>query len=225
MGFALSWDAVGERLYETGVSHGVLYPMKDTITDPTDPYDKGVAWNGLSAVTAGGEGGEPNPVYADDIKYLNIMSAEEATLSIEAYTYPDEFEECDGSRSIATGVTIGQQPRRQFGFSYQTLIGNDVKSNDYGYKIHLVYGCIAGVGERSYQTVNDSPEAITISWDISTTPVDVPGFKPTATLTVDSTKTAAAKIDALKAILYGTDGTSAKQPRLPLPAEVITTLT
>ena len=227
MDFALTWDEAGSRIYETGVSHGVLYPIKDTIVDPTDPYMAGVAWNGLTAVNQTGSGGEPTAIYADNGKYLNLISTEEASLSIEAYTYPDEFMECDGSREIVAGAYIGQQPRKQFGFAYRTLIGNDIKSNDYGYKLHLVYGCYATPSDRNYATVNDSPEAITFSWEVSTTPVEVAGFKPTATLEIDSTKVAAGKITALENILYGTAGTgnNAVAPRLPLPAEVITTLT
>lgn len=216
---ALIWDEVGKRYYETGVDHGVLYPIKDTITDPTDPYMAGVAWNGLTSVQESSSGGEPSPLWADNIKYLNLISAEEASLSIEAYTYPEEFEECDGGRSISVGVSIRQQPRKQFGFSYRTRIGNDQRADDYGYKLHLVYGCFASPSDRGYASVNDSPEAITFSWSVSTTPVEVPGYKPTAILTVDSTKTSAAKLAALEAVLYGGDNTD---PRLPLPAEVIT---
>lgn len=219
--FALKWDEIGKRLFETGVDRGVLYVLKDTVVDPTDPYEAGVAWNGLTAVSESASGGEPSPLWADNVKYLNLISAEEAALSIEAYTYPEEFEECDGSRSIATGAVIGQQPRKQFGFSYRTLLGNDQKSTDYGYKLHLVYGCYAAPSERSYASVNDSPEAISFSWSISTTPVEVAGFKPTATLTIDSTKTAAAKLAAIEAVLYGSGSTA---PKLPLPAEIVTLL-
>lgn len=206
------WDKTGERLYETGTRHGVLYPYgKDT-------YDKGVAWNGLTAVTDSPSGAEANPIYADDIKYLNLMSAEEYGCTIEAYTYPDEFAECDGSRSIAPGVKIGQQKRKMFGFSYRTALGNDVDGDDYGYKIHLIYGCLASPSEKNYQTINDSPEAVNFSWEVSTTPVEVPGFKPTATLEIDSTKCDAAKLAAFEDILYGTENT---EPRLPLPDEVV----
>lgn len=227
MDFVLTWDEAGSRIYETGVSHGVLYPIKDTIVDPTDPYMAGVAWNGLTAVNQTGSGGEPTAIYADNGKYLNLISTEEASLNIESYTYPDEFMECDGSREIIAGAYIGQQTRKQFGFAYRTLIGNDIKSNDYGYKLHLVYGCYATPSDRNYATVNDSPEAITFSWEVSTTPVDVLGFKPTATIEIDSTKTDAAKLDNLKKVLYGTVGTgnTTVAPRLPLPAEVITLLT
>ena len=222
------WDKTGERFYETGVDHGVLYPAAETVEDPTKPYAKGVPWNGLTGVSQSGSGGEPSPLWADNIKYLNLISAEEASLTIEAYTYPDEFEECDGSRTIATGVTIGQQPRKQFGFCYRTILGNDQKSNAYGYKLHLVYGCYASPSERGYQTVNDSPDAISFSWEVSTTPIEVEGFNPTATLEIDSTKTPKAKLDQLEAILYGTNASTegsetveATDPRLPLPAEVV----
>lgn len=217
----LMWDQTGERLYETGTDHGVLYPAKDTVTDATKPYDNGVAWNGLTAVNESPSGAEPTALWADNIKYLNLMSAETFACTIEAYTYPDEFEACDGSRNLATGVTIGQQPRKMFGFSYRTLIGNDIQSNDYGYKIHLVYGCLASPSAKNYQTVNDSPEAITFSWEVNTTPVDVTGFKPTATLVIDSTKTDAAKMSAIEDILYGGESS---EPRLPLPNEVVTIL-
>lgn len=223
--FALEWDKAGERLYETGVDRVVLYPIRDTISDPTDPYDAGVAWNGVTAISQSASGGEPSPLWADNIKYLNLMSAEEASLSIEAYTYPDEFEECDGTREIVTGAIIGQQPRKMFGLSYRTLIGNDQKQSDFGYKIHLVYGCLASPSDRSYATVNDSPEAISFSWSVTTTPVEVSGFKPTSIVTIDSTVTTAAKLAALESILYGTGGTTTVNPKLPLPAAVITALT
>lgn len=228
MAFSILWDEAGSRLYETGVDRGVLYPIKDTITDPTDPYQAGIPWNGLTAVSQSSSGGEPSPLWADNIKYLNLISAEEANLSIEAYTYPDEFAECDGSREIVTGAIIGQQPRKMFGFCYRTLIGNDQKASDYGYKIHLVYGCFASPTDRSYATVNDSPEAISFSWSVTTTPVEVAGFKPTATIEIDSTKTTIAKLTALENVLYGTaasGGSSEVAARLPLPAEVITLLT
>ena len=217
--YAISWDQTGSRLYETGTDRGVLYKMLDTISDATRPYDDGVAWNGLTAVNENPSGAEPTALWADNIKYLNLMSAEEFAATVEAYTYPEEFEECDGSRSLATGVTIGQQPRKMFGFSYRTLVGNDQQSNDYGYKIHLVYGCLASPSQKNYQTVNDSPEAITFSWEVSSTPVAVTGFKPTAHLVIDSTKVTAAKLTSLEEILYGTSQVGA---RLPLPNEVAT---
>lgn len=212
----LVWDQTGERLYETGVKKGVLYPQASNGT-----YPKGVAWNGLTGVTETPSGAEATPLYADDIKYLNLMSTEELGGTIEAYTYPDEFAECDGSASIATGVYIGQQPRKTFGMSYVTTLGNDVESNAYGYKIHLIYGALAAPSEKAYSTINDSPEAITFSWDFSTTPVSVDGFKPTASIVIDSTKVDPIKLAALEKILYGDTEVEA---RLPLPNEVATTL-
>lgn len=212
----LVWDKTGERLYETGVDHGVLYPIQTG-----GVYSKGVAWNGLSAVTESPSGAEASPFYADNIKYLNLMSAEEFGATIEAYMYPDEFAECDGSAEIATGVSIGQQVRKVFGLSYRTLLGNDVDSNDYGYKLHLIYGALAAPSEKGYSTINDSPEPITLSWEITTTPINVAGFKPTACVTIDSTKVDATKLAALEAILYGSDSDEA---RLPLPDELITIL-
>jgi len=214
----LVWDEVGTHFYETGVDHGVLYPILDTIVDQTDPYGTGVAWNGLTSVSESASGGEPSPLWADNIKYLNLISAEEASLTIEAYTYPEEFEECDGTRELAEGVFIRQQPRKQFGFCYRTRIGNDQKSDDYGYKIHLVYGCFASPSDRGYATVNDSPEAISFSWSVTTTPVDVSGYKPTSVLTIDSTKVTPAAMSRLTDYLYGTQTLS---PKLPLPAKVI----
>ena len=211
----LVWDKTGERLYETGVKKGVLYPM-----DAQGAYPKGVAWNGLTNVTESPSGAEATALYADDIKYLNLMSNEEFGGTIEAYTYPDEFAECDGSASLATGVYIGQQPRKTFGFSYCTTIGNDVESNAHGYKLHLVYGALASPSEKAYATINDSPEAITFSWEFSTTPVNVTGFKPTACLTIDSTKVDPEKLAALEKILYGDDTGEAATARLPLPDEV-----
>lgn len=208
------WDNTGERLYETGVRNGVLYPIQ---TDGT--YSKGVAWNGLISVTESPSGAEATPLYADDIKYLNLISAEEYGSTIEAYTYPDEFAECDGSASIATGVNIGQQPRKTFGMCYRTVVGNDVENDNYGYKLHLVYGALAAPSEKAFSTINDSPEAITFSWEVSTTPVNVTGFKPTASLTIDSTKVDAAKLASLEAILYGSESEDA---RLPLPDEIAT---
>lgn len=211
----LVWDKTGERLYETGVKQGVLYPM-----DANGAYPKGVAWNGLTNVTESPSGAEATALYADDIKYLNLMSNEEFGGTIEAYTYPDEFAECDGSASLATGVYIGQQARKTFGFCYRTTIGNDVESNAHGYKLHLVYGALASPSEKAYATINDSPEAITFSWEFSTTPVNVTGFKPTACLTIDSTKVDAEKLAALEKILYGDDTGEATTARLPLPDEV-----
>lgn len=212
----LVWDQTGERLYETGVKKGVLYPQASN-----GAYPKGVAWNGLTGVTEAPSGAEATPLYADDIKYLNLISTEELGGTIEAYTYPDEFAECDGSASIATGVYIGQQPRKTFGMSYVTTLGNDVESNAYGYKIHLIYGALAAPSEKAYSTINDSPEAITFSWDFSTTPVSVDGFKPTASIVIDSTKVDPIKLAALEKILYGDTEVEA---RLPLPNEVATTL-
>lgn len=214
----LKWDQTGERLYETGVRNGVLYPLGSNGT-----YPKGVAWNGLTAVTESPSGAEATPLYADDIKYLNLMSTEEFGATIEAYTYPDEFAECDGSAALATGVQIGQQARKTFGLCYRTALGNDVVGNDYGYKLHIIYGALAAPSEKAYATINDSPEAITFSWEVTTTPVNVTGFKPTASITIDSTKANAAKLAALEEILYGKDAVSggqAVEARLPLPDEI-----
>lgn len=208
----LVWDKTGERFYETGVKKGVLYPQGTGGT-----YPKGVAWNGLTAVTENPSGAEPTPIYADDNKYLNLLSAEEFGATIEAYTYPDEFAQCDGSAEIATGVIIGQQPRKAFGLSYVTTLGNDVDGNDYGYKLHIVYGALAAPSEKGYETINDSPEAITFSWEVTTTPVSVTGFKPTASISINSTKVDATKLEALEDILYGTENTD---PYLPLPDEI-----
>ena len=208
------WDKTGERFYETGVKNGVLYIPTSGV------YSKGVAWNGLTAVTESPSGAEATPLYADDIKYLNLMSNEEFGATIEAYTYPDEFAECDGSASIATGVTIGQQTRKTFGLSYRTALGNDTVGNDYGYKLHLIYGALAAPSEKGYATINDSPEAITFSWELTTTPVSVTGFKPTASITIDSTKADPTKLAALEKILYGSDDEPATEPRLPLPDEI-----
>lgn len=210
------WDQTGERLYETGVKQGVLY-----VQDSSGTYPKGVAWNGLTTVTESPSGAEATPLYADDIKYLNLMSAEELSGTIEAYTYPDAFAECDGSASIATGVYIGQQARKTFGLCYRTTLGNDVDNNAHGYKLHLVYGCLASPSEKAYSTINDSPEAITFSWEFSTTPVNVTGFKPTSSIVIDSTKVNAEKLTALEKILYGDAQIEA---RLPLPDEVASTM-
>lgn len=211
----LVWDKTGERLYETGVKQGVLYPQT------AGAYPKGYAWNGLTAVTESPSGAEANPLYADDIKYLNLMSNEDFSATIEAYTYPEEFAACDGSASIADGVMIGQQKRQAFGLCYKTTLGNDVDGNEHGYKLHIVYGALAAPSEKAYATINDSPEAITFSWEISTTPVEVEGHKPTACITIDSTKVPAEKLKALEDILYGANDTEAK---LPMPAEIITTI-
>lgn len=214
----LKWDQTGEKLYETGVKNGVLYVFtKDE--NGTGTYGNGVAWNGLTAVTESPSGAEATPLYADDIKYLNLMSNEEFGATIEAYMYPEEFAQCDGSAAIATGVYIGQQTRKTFGLCYKTTIGNDVDNNDYGYKIHIIYGCLAAPSEKAYATINDSPEAITFSWEVTTTPVEVEGFKPTASVTIDSTKVPAEKLAALEAKLYGDEST---EPTLPLPSEIIT---
>lgn len=212
----LVWDKTGERFYETGVDHGVLYPISNK-----GLYDKGVVWNGLTAINESPSGAEPNNLYADNIKYLVLVGAEDFGLTIEAYTYPDEWEECDGSAEIAPGVYAGQQNRKIFGLSYRTKLGNDVDGQDHGYKLHLVYGCLASPSERGYQTVNDSPEPINPSWEVTTTPVDVPGFKPTARLIITSTKANPTRLKALEDILYGTDDQDA---RLPLPEEVIALL-
>lgn len=213
----LTWDNTGERIFETGVKQGVLYPIQSD-----GKYTKGVAWNGLTAVTESPSGAEATALYADDIKYLNLLSNEEFGATIEAYTYPDEFAECDGSAELATGVMIGQQKRKIFGLCYRTTIGNDVEGNDYGYKLHLVYGCLAAPSEKGYSTINDNPDAITFSWEVSTTPVNVEGFKPTSQITIDSTKADPTKLAALEAVLYGDAETEAK---LPLPDEVATLMT
>ena len=210
----LIWDKTGERLYETGVNKGVLYPIA---ADGT--YPAGVAWNGLTAVTESPSGAEATPLYADNIKYLNLMSAEEFGATIEAYTYPDEFAACNGEAELVAGIGIGQQTRKTFGMSYQTRVGNDVDGTDHGYKIHIIYGALASPSEKSYATINDSPEAITFSWEVTTTPVEATGFKPTATLVIDSTKVAAEKMTAIEAILYGSE---TEEARLPLPDEIVT---
>ena len=210
----LVWDEIGKRQYETGVSKGVLYPLV------SGAYPKGTAWNGLTGVTESPSGAEATPLYANNAKYLNLMSAEEFGATIEAYTYPEEFAACNGELELATGVSIGQQSRVPFGMSYQTKIGTDTNA-DAGYKIHLIYGAQAAPSEKAYATVNDSPEAITFSWEVTTTPVEVPGFKPTACLTIDSTKVDAVKLKAFEEIIYGSES---EEARLPLPAEVATLL-
>ena len=224
--YVIEWDAAGTHFYETGLDHGVLYPISNSGT-----YTPGVAWNGLSSVSESPSGAEATAIYADNIEYLNLYSLEEFGATIEAYTYPDEWMECDGSASLATGVILGQQARKTFGLSYRTVIGNDIDGNDKGYKLHLIYGCHASPSERQYQTINDSPEAITFSWEISTIPVNVTGHKPVSCITIDSTKADATKLANLEQILYGTpaveaDATNnisaaaAVAPRLPLPDEI-----
>lgn len=207
----LVWDKSGEHFYETGVDRGVLYPMT------SGTYEAGVAWNGLTAVNESPSGGEATALYADNIKYLNLMSVEELGLSIEAYTYPDEFAECDGSKEIKPGVTVGQQNRKHFGFAYRTLVGNDEDGTDLGYKIHLVYDCLASPSEKGHSTVNDSPEAMQFSWDISTTPIAVKGFKPTASITIDSTKVPEGVLKGIEELLYGAENSD---PTLPSPATI-----
>ena len=210
----LVWDQTGEREYETGVKNGVLYPQGESGT-----YPKGVAWNGIVSVTESPSGAEEQALYADDIKYAAPRSREEFGATIEAYTYPEAFEKCDGSSELAPGVTIGQQTRTPFGLAYKTTIGNDTENNNYGYKLHLIYGATAAPSEKAYQTINDSPEAITFSWELTTTPVSVNGYEPTAILTIDSTKTDPTKLATLEGILYGSETTEA---RLPLPDEIAT---
>lgn len=214
---ALAWDAIGERVYETGVDRGVLY-----IPDNTGVYDTGYAWNGLTAVTESPSGAEASPQYADNTKYLNLTSAEDFSCTIEAFTYPDEFGQCDGTAAPVPGVLLGQQNRKSFGFSYRTRVGNDVDGVDYGYKIHLVYGCQAAPSEKAYATINDSPEATTFSWEVTTTPAPVTGYKPVAIITVDSNTVGATELAALEAELYGTELITAN---LPTPDEVIALLT
>ena len=207
----LNWDVQGERYYETGVSKGVLYPFKE------GKYSNGVAWNGLTAVTESPSGAEPTPLYADNIKYLNLLSNEEFAATVEAYTYPDEFAECDGSAELATGVSVGQQKRIPFGMSYVTKLGNDTDGQDYGYKIHLIYGALAKPSQKNYATINDNPEAITFSWELSTTPVAVPNLKPTACITIDSTKVGSDKLKKIEDKLYGTES---EEATLPTPTEL-----
>lgn len=213
----LVWDQIGEHTYETGTDHGVLY-----LVDKDGKYSTGVAWNGLISVTETPSGAEPTAMYADNIKYLNIRSAEDFGCTIEAYTYPEEFEECDGSAEIAKGVVVGQQGRKMFGFSYRSLMGNDTLGTDFGYKLHLIYGATASPSERGYQTVNDSPEAITFSWEVTTTPVQVTGYKPTSIITIDSTKVDPDKLKQLEDKLYGTDAEAdGEMAHLPTPEEVM----
>ena len=218
----LVWDKTGERLYETGIKNGVLYVQSESGTYPT-----GVAWNGLTAITESPSGAETTALYADDIKYLNLMSNEEFGATIEAYTYPEEFAECDGSKELVNGVMIGQQARKTFGLCYRTALGNDTEGNDHGYKLHIIYGALAAPSEKAYSTINDSPEAITFSWEITTTPVNVSGAKPTASIVIDSIKADPTKLAALEDILYGKDGDSGSGtgPRLPLPDEIKTLMT
>lgn len=209
----LVWDNVGERLYETGVKNGVLY----VYDAKNKKYGTGVAWNGLTAVTESPSGAEATALYADDIKYLNLMSTEEFGATIEAYTYPEEFGACDGSANLVDGISIGQQKRSTFGLCYRTTLGNDTDANDYGYKLHIIYGCLAAPSEKAYATINDSPEAITFSWEVTTTPVAVEGFKPTACITIDSTKVDAELLKAIEDKLYGTE---AEEATLLLPDEI-----
>jgi hypothetical protein len=208
----LVWDQSGKRLYETGVDHGVLYPIQTG-----GVYSKGVAWNGLTAVTESPSGADVNDIYADNMKYLGLVGAEKFGATVEAYTYPDEFAECDGSVELVKGATIGQQNRKVFGMVYRTVVGNDVDGNEHGYKLHLIYGATAAPSEKAYNTINEDPEAITFSWELSTTPVNVTGHKPTASLTIDSTKADPAKLAELEKILFGDTET---EPRLPLPDEI-----
>ena len=239
MAFAIEWDKATERLYETGVDRCVLYVMRDTVSDPDEPYEDGVAWNGITAINESPSGGEPTPLWADNIKYLNLISAEEFGASLEAYMYPEEFYACDGTIEVTDdiGAFMGQQPRKQFALTYRTLIGNDTDYNNHGYKLHIIYGCFATPTEKAYSTVNDSPEAATFSWTISTTPIAVSGKKPTAHIWIDSTKFGtgtgqrpAAKLTALEEYLYGTVTTENNQTtivkgKLPLPSKVIDLLT
>lgn len=216
----ITWDGIGERLYETGIDHGVHYMMDKE----TNQYKSGVPWNGLTAVNETPSGAESNPQYADNIKYLDLYSAEEFGATIEALTYPPQFEECDGTAEIAPGIKIGQQDRKSFGMSYRTKIGNDTDGQDHGYKLHMIYGAKASPSERDYNTINDSPEAASFSWEVTTTPVQVEGYKPTATLVIDSTKVDKDKLKALEDILYGTDAEgddTGSESRLPLPDEIL----
>ena len=213
----LIWDKVGERFYETGVSNCALYVYDDAAQD----FGAGVAWNGITSITETPSGAEANAIYADNIKYLSLLSAEEFGASIEAYTYPEEFEECDGSAAIAPGVMVGQQARKKFCIAYKTIKGNDIQNDAYGYKLHLIYNCNAAPSERAYSTINDSPEAIAFSWEISTTPVAVTGHKPTSILTIDSAKVDAGKLASVEEALFGGDSTEAK---ILMPDEVLAML-
>ena len=220
----LVWDKTGDHFYETGVKQGVFYPQ----TNGT--YTNGVAWNGLTAVTESPSGAEATALYADDIKYLSLYSTEEFSATIEAYTYPEEFANCDGSAALVNGVYVGQQTRKPFGLCYKTTLGNDTDGNDHGYKLHIIYGAMASPSEKAYATINDSPEAITFSWELTTTPVSVSGMQPTATVVIDSTKADKAKLAALEDILYGKNpstngGSDGVEPRLPLPDEIKTLMT
>ena len=216
---AITWDATGERLFETGVDHGVLYPISSSGT-----YGNGVAWNGLSAITESPSGAEATAIWADNIKYVNLLSAEEFGATVEAYTYPDEFAICDGTAELVDGVIVGQQARKVFGLCYRTKIGNDVDGNDHGYKLHIIYGAQASPSEKAYSTINDSPEAISFSWELTTTPVNVTGMNATSYLVIDSTKCDAEKLTALEKILYGSAEPDTA-PRLPLPDEIKTLMT
>ncbi len=216
-GTEIAWDETGKRLYETGVDHGVLY-----IPDATGAYNTGFAWNGLTTLTESPSGAEASPQYADNIKYLNLISAEEFGGTIEAFTYPDEFAQCDGTASPSVGVNVGQQSRKTFGMSYRSRIGNDLDGTDHGYRLHLVYGMLAAPSEKAYATINDSPEAISFSWEFTTTPVDVPGLKPTSLLTIDSTKVDESQLSDLEDILYGR---LTAAPLLPLPEAVLAIFT
>ena len=216
----LAWDAQGQHFYETGVDHCVLYTLNSAGT----AYTNGYAWNGVSSINESPSGADESPIYADNIKYLSLRAAEEFGCTIECYTYPDQFAICNGEAIPDVGITIGQQARTTFGLSYRTIIGNDAKGNDYGYKLHLVYGCTAAPSERSYSTVNDSPEAGTFSFEVKTVPAAIDGYKNTALITIDSTKVVKANLEALEALLYGTDGVSGTDPQLPSPSTVLTTL-
>lgn len=213
----LVWDASGDRTYETGVNNGVLY-----VRDAQGAYPAGVPWNGLISVSESPSGAEPTALYADNIKYLSLLSAEEFGATIEAYTYPEEFAECDGSKQVEAGVFIGQQPRKYFGLVYKTRIGNDTSGNAYGYKLHLIYGAQAAPSEKAYSTINDSPEAITFSWQLTTSPIEITGYNPTSSLIIDSTKADPVKLALLEEELFGDDTTGVAN--LPLPAEVISML-